>query len=188
MPPGTPAVTQQYINNGIITSSPMHFNTGIDPYTKQVYINWTTSCPVGNGQLKVGTIAFHEFGHVAGLGDLYACQGNSCFTPWNPPDSIMGSYYGPDGCNRSLGQDDADGLAQLYGQRYFFPAVYSNYNGWSSVILVMEGTPGSPYNTGVFLRFDPGTIYNIQSRRKPPRWRGRDLSRGDHKPEPAVQL
>ena len=75
LPPNTPAVTIQDSNNGVMSSTPMHFNTGIDPYTKQVYINWTTSCPVGNGQVNVRTIAFHEFGHDAGLGALYAYQG-----------------------------------------------------------------------------------------------------------------
>ncbi len=73
----------------------------------------------------------HEFGHALGLGDLYPQSG---FTPWDPPDAIMGGNYGAGGCTPALGQDDIDGLAALYGERQYLPSVFSSYNGWSSVL------------------------------------------------------
>jgi len=61
---------------------------------------WSTGGNPGANEIDVETVMLHENGHVVGLGHS------------DDPGSVMQAYYG--GVQRTLGQDDVDGITAKY--------------------------------------------------------------------------
>lgn len=59
----------------------------------------------GNGSVDLDTVALHEFGHGAGLNDLYKSECS---------DEVMYGYY--DGVKKELRDGDITGIKALYGE------------------------------------------------------------------------
>jgi hypothetical protein len=153
----TPAYTYVNSSNGIISGATIYFNQGASA-GQTTYVTWSNQCPMPSGDTSLPSVALHEYGHAMGLGDLYR---QAAFVPWDPPDDIMGGNYGANGCTTQLGADDRDAAANLYGMRQYLPSVFSNDNGWDSLLELSTDdatvqtveitfyTANSTYGTGV---------------------------------------
>jgi len=88
-----------------------------------VYFNSDYEWSATGGHVDVETVALHEIGHALGLDhpDQAEANGAENYYPWsNKPGKewsyadVMHSTYWPDGINRTLGRDEAGGLAFVY--------------------------------------------------------------------------